>query len=139
MILTGAARIGKDAELRYTPNGTAVANLALCFNHGQKQTDGNRLSQWIDAALWGKQAEALLQYLVKGSQVSVVIDGPHIEFYKKNDGTQQSKLVGNIINIEFVGKKSDSGTQPQAAQRQGKPAGNQGGNPYDDNFEDIPF
>ena len=56
MILTGLCRVGRDAELRCMPDGTAVANVSLAFNHGKKGQDGNRPSQWIDAAIFGKRA-----------------------------------------------------------------------------------
>ena len=95
--------MGRDAEVRYTPSGMPVANLAVAFNFGKKDEQGSRDSQWLDLALWGKQAEALSQYLTKGTQVSITADAPHIEHYTKQDGTQHSKLVANIINIEFVG------------------------------------
>ena len=65
--ITGAFRLGRDAELRYTPGkNEPVINLALAFNWGQKGEDGNRPSQWIEASLWGKRAEALAPYLLKG-------------------------------------------------------------------------
>jgi len=53
MKVIGLCRIGKDVELRYSPNGDAVATLALAFTFGKKGTDGRRPTQWIDAALWG--------------------------------------------------------------------------------------
>ena len=45
MILTGLARIGKDAELRYTASNEPVANLSLAFNYGRKGDDGKRPTQ----------------------------------------------------------------------------------------------
>lgn len=103
MVISGVGRLGRDAEVRYTPSGMAVANLAVAFNFGKKDEQGNRDSQWLDLALWGKQAEALSQYLTKGSQVSITAEAPHIENFIKQDGTQHSKLVANIINIELLG------------------------------------
>jgi single-strand DNA-binding protein len=154
MIISGICRLGRDAELRYIPSGTAVCNLALAFNYGQKQQDGGRLSQWVECSLWGKQAEALAQYLKKGNQVSVTAEGPHIEFFTKQDGTQQSKLVANIINLELIpgqnqqqGQQS-GGQQPQQRPQQ-RPEKNEsslvdGSIPVHDNFDapyndDIPF
>ena len=78
MILTGLARLGRDATLRRTPQGDAVLEMALAFNYGAKDGSGNRPTQWIDATLWGKRAEALAQHLTKGSAVDVVITEPHI-------------------------------------------------------------
>lgn len=143
MIISGVGRLGRSAELRYTPSGMAVCNLAVAFNHGQKQQDGSRLSQWLDLALWGKQAESLAQYLLKGNQVSITASDPHIETFTKNDGTQANKLVATIINIELIGSKDkDAASQaaPQQAPQQQRPAQQFA---TQDNFgamdEDIPF
>lgn len=66
MILTALARLGRDAELRYTQSGDAVCELALAINYGRKEADGNRPTQWLSASLWGKRAESLAQHLQKG-------------------------------------------------------------------------
>ena len=134
MIISGVGRLGRDAEVRFTPSGMAVANLALAFNHGKKDEQGNRQSQWLDLSLWGKQAESLAQYLTKGSQVSITADAPHIEFYTKKDGIQQSKLVANIINIELLSGRA--GEQPDEKPRSKQPLPVYTDAPYND---DIPF
>lgn len=157
MILMGLARLGKDAELRYVPSGEAVTSLNLAFNHGKKQEDGNRKTQWVDAALWGKQAEGLVKYLIKGTLLSVIIDAPHIQPYDKKDGGQGFKLVGRVMNIEFAGSnKSSEGTGDAKVQQQASAYGQntrsapqheapptnayQGSaSSYDDYDDDIPF
>lgn len=106
MKLIGIARIGKDAELRYTPSGKAVANLSLAYNYGQKGQDGNRPTQWVEATLWDKQAERLATYLLKGAVFNVICRDVHIETYEGKNGTG-SKLVGTIADIEFVPKQVD--------------------------------
>ena len=55
----GLARIGKDAEVRFTPGGTAVANVSLAFTYGKKGDDGKRQTQWVDASIWGQRAEPM--------------------------------------------------------------------------------
>lgn len=106
MKLIGIARIGKDAELRYTPGGKAVANISLAYNYGQKGQDGNRPTQWVEATLWDKQAERLANYLLKGTVFNVICRDVHIETYEGKNGTG-SKLVGTIADIEFVPKQVD--------------------------------
>ena len=106
MKLIGIARIGKDAELRYTPGGKAVANISLAYNYGQKGQDGNRPTQWVEASLWDKQAERLAPYLLKGAVFNVICRDVHIETYEGKNGTG-SKLVGTIADIEFVPKQVD--------------------------------
>ena len=63
MKANGLARIGKDAEVRFTPGGTAVANVSLAFTYGKKSDDGKRPTQWVDASLWGQRAESLAPYI----------------------------------------------------------------------------
>lgn len=101
--LIGLVRIGRDAELRYTAQGDAVANVSLAFNYGRKGADGKKPTQWVDASLWGKRAEALAPYLTKGSQVTVTLDDPHIEFFEGRNGPGH-KLVGTITAIEFASR-----------------------------------
>ena len=142
--LVGVFRIGEDAVVRYTQSGEPVAGLLLAYNHGRKGDDGKRPSQWISASLWGKRAEAMAQYLTKGSQIYCVINDPHIETYQKKDGGEGFKLAGSIVEIEFAGGGQNQG-QRQAPEQGGeyKPAPQrnaQGGKPsFDDLGSDIPF
>jgi single-strand DNA-binding protein len=149
--IIGIFRIGRDAELRYTQGGEPVASLALAYNYGQKGQDGNKPSQWIEASMWGKRAEAMAQYLKKGGQIYAVISDPHIETYEKRGGGEGFKLVGKVSEIEFAGgsrgagdgqsggKQQDSGYQP-APQRQGGGGASSKPRPtFDDLGDDIPF
>ncbi len=137
MKLIGIARIGKDAELRYTPGGKAVANISLAYNYGQKGQDGNRPTQWVEASLWDKQAERLAPYLLKGAVFNVLCRDVHIETYEGKNGTG-SKLVGTIADIEFVPKQSNNRASDEAAQQSNQPAPVSGGALA--NFEDdIPW
>jgi single-strand DNA-binding protein len=135
MILTGLARLGRDADLRYTPQGETVCNLALAFNYGKRSDDGKRDAQWVDAALWGKRAEALSRYLTKGTAVDVILADPHIETYQGKNGPGQ-KLVARVVDIELAGSRP-AGSAPapgRPAQSSAPPAA--GGGEFSD---DIPF
>lgn len=133
MILTGIARLGRDVEVRYIPSGGAVASLALAYNYGKKENGYHQPSQWIDAALWGKRAEALAQYLTKGTLLSVVLSDVHVETYQKKDGTEGQSLRAMVTEIEFAGGKRDEQPrkpEPKPAQQTQQPD-------YDDS--EIPF
>lgn len=151
--LFGFARLGRDAELRHTTQGDPVAGLALAFNYGKKGADGNRPTQWVEASLWGPRAEALIDYLVKGTGLSVTVDDVHIETYEKNGGAGQGvKLVGRVSNLEFAGggQQQERQAAPQQQQRSAPrpsaarqaPTGNRPA-PSAPNFadmdDDIPF
>ncbi|QMP19192.1 ssDNA binding protein [Pseudomonas phage Persinger] len=118
MLLNGLARLGRDAELRRTQSGEAVSNLSLAYNYGMKdQQTGNRPAQWVEAALWGRQAEALQQYLLKGTQVVVALRDVHLETFQRQDGSSGTKLVGTVLQLELAGSRQDSGEQQQQQQR----------------------
>ena len=65
--------LGRDAELRYTPGGAAVATLNLATTEvwNDKQGQKQEKTEWHRVVLWGKQAESLKEYLVKGKQIYV--------------------------------------------------------------------
>jgi len=71
VILVG--NLGRDAELRYTPGGAAVAtlNLATTETWNDKEGQKQEKTEWHRVILWGKQAETLNQYLQKGKQIYV--------------------------------------------------------------------
>ena len=65
--------LGADAEMRYTPSGAAVSNFRVAVNERWNNREGQpqEKTTWFRVAVWGKQAEAINQYLVKGKQVLV--------------------------------------------------------------------
>ena len=135
----GLARLGRDAEIRTTSQGESVATLALAFSYGRKGSDGNRPTQWVDAALWGKRAEALAPYLLKGGLVSVLLEDVHIETYQGKNG-EASKLVGRVVDVELAGggaRAASPAPAPRAAPRPAPaPAAGSG---FDDMTDDVPF
>lgn len=147
--LFGLARLGRDAELRSTSSGEQVANLSLAFNYGRKGQDGRRPSQWVEGALWGKLAEAISPYLLKGTSVAVTLDDVHIETFEGRDGPGH-KLTGRVTAIDLAGGGERSAAPApaprQAPQRQAQhetprragaaPAGSSG---FDDMDDDIPW
>ena len=144
--MIGLMRLGRDAELRYLPSGEAVANLSLAFNYGKKE-NGKRASQWIDASLWGKRAEAMTPYLKKGTALDVILSEPHIEEYEGKEG-KRSKLVARVLDIEFAGSREEasqnaqgeagqSRSAPAAERAERQPASNVRG--FEDMDDEIPF
>jgi single-strand DNA-binding protein len=65
--------LGRDAELRYTPGGAAVSTLSLATTDVWNDKAGQRQekTEWHRVVLWGKQAETLKDYLLKGRQIYV--------------------------------------------------------------------
>lgn len=132
--LIGLARLGRDAEIRYTPDSTAVASLSLAMDY---RNGKEKATQWVDGALWGKPAEALAQYLVKGKLVFVVLDDVHIAEFERRDGTAGTKLVGRVSKIELAGGGDRAEERAAAPKPAPKPAASATG--FGDMDDDIPF
>jgi single-strand DNA-binding protein len=139
MLMTGLARLGRDAELRYASSGDAVCTLSLAFNYGQKGADGKRPSQWVDAALWGKRAEALQPYLLQGGLVCVTLSDPHIETFERRNGSPGHKLAARVLDIELAGGREEREAAAATAPKPTTPKPAAGGNSFDDMTDDIPF
>ena len=71
VILVG--NLGRDAELRYTPGGAAVATLNLATTEvwNDRNQQRQEKTEWHRVILWGKSAESLTEYLTKGKQIYV--------------------------------------------------------------------
>jgi single-strand DNA-binding protein len=71
VILVG--NLGRDAELRYTPGGAAVATLNMATTEVWNDKSGQRQekTEWHRVVLWGKTAESLSEYLTKGKQIYI--------------------------------------------------------------------
>lgn len=71
VILIG--NLGRDAELRYTPGGAAVSSMSVTTTEVWNDKAGQRQerTEWHRVILWGKSAESLGEYLVKGKQIAV--------------------------------------------------------------------
>jgi len=126
-MFTKLFRIGNDPVIRFTQKGDAVLGLSLAYAYGRKGEDGKRPTQWLDGSLWGKQAEALAPYVLKGNQISATLDDLHIEEYEGKNG-KASKLAGRIVNIELVSsgqsERNTAPSKPEQRQSSAKPMSN---------------
>jgi|TARA_Y100001973_G_C5198156_1_gene335746 single-strand DNA-binding protein len=114
----GSGRVTRDTELRYTPNGTAVADVGLCSNR-QWSKDGERQEEptFLDITLWGKQAEALSEYLTKGT--FVMVEGRlSLDTWKTEEGVNRSKLrvVAEKVNLGPRSSGSSGSTKSKSNQ-----------------------
>jgi single-strand DNA-binding protein len=86
----------REVELRYLPNGNAVANSAIATNRKYKKQDGTEGSEvcFIDITFFGKLAEVVNQYSKKGSKI--MISG-RLKFDQWNDTTGNKRSKHSII------------------------------------------
>jgi len=99
------------AELRYTPNGKAVANFSLATTSGWGDS---KATAWIRVTIWGKLAENLSQYITQGKQLLVVGElqpdpetgGPRI--WTDTNGVARSSFEITAREIRLLGGKTES-------------------------------
>jgi single-strand DNA-binding protein len=99
----------RDPEVRYTPKGTAVGDLAIAINDSYKAQDGTikETVTYVDIEVWGRQAETCKQYLSKGRPV--FIEGVLKLDQWEQDGQKKSKLRVRADRVQFLGAPSGGG------------------------------
>ncbi|MDH7483257.1 MAG: single-stranded DNA-binding protein [Spirochaetales bacterium] len=100
VVLVG--RLTRDSELKYTPSGLPICRFSLAVNRSRKQDE-----QWVDephffdVEFYGKSAEGLARYLLKGRQVAV--QGELRQDRWEKDGQQRSKIVVVAATVRPIG------------------------------------
>ncbi len=113
----------RDPELRYTPKGTAVADISLAINRiwNNEQNVRQEETIFVEVTLWGRQAELAQQYLSKGR--SCYIEGrlQMDTWDDKETGKKRNKLkvIGETLQFLPDGKGGQGGGSPQGGQPQG--------------------
>lgn len=159
VVLVG--RLTRNPDLRYTPNGKAVANFNIAVNRPFKDQNGENQADFINGVAWGKQAESLANYMKKGSQIGVdgrlqsrtyegqdgktvyvtEVVADSIQFLETKGQTSQNQQYNQQPNQQY-NQQSHNRQQINAANqeinRQADPFQNQGG-PIDISSDDLPF
>jgi single-strand DNA-binding protein len=102
VILVG--NLGRDPELRYTPQGTPVCSFSMATNERRKDKSGEMQDHttWFRVTLWGRQAETASQYLTKGRPV--YIEGRlRVEEWTDRDGKARHTLEVHGTDMQFIG------------------------------------
>lgn len=122
VILVG--NLGQDPEVRYMPNGGAVANITLATSESwrDKQTGENKeITEWHRVVLFGKLAEVAGEYLRKGSQV--YIEGQLRTRKWQDQGGQERYTTEVVVNVggtmQMLGGRQQGGNAPAAGGSQG--------------------
>jgi single-strand DNA-binding protein len=117
--ITLVGNLGRDPELRYTPQGTPVCSFTLATNEKRKDKSGESqdVTTWFRVTLWGRQAETASQYLAKGRPV--YIEGRlRTEEYTDREGKTRFSLEVNATDMQFIG----GGRGDDAPHQQSHPA-----------------
>ncbi len=103
--------LGRDPEMRYTPNGTAVTKFSIATSEKFKDKSGElqERTTWHRIVAWGRHAEVANEYLSKGSPVYIEgrIDNSS---YEDKDGNKRYTSEVVLQKMEFLGRKGDSST-----------------------------
>lgn len=121
VIMTG--RLTDAPDLRYTPNGVAVANLTLAVDRKFSNQQGKRETDFFDFIAWRQKAETIANYVVKGQKVS--IDAFAQTRYRDIEGRRVKVVEFVVEEIEFGekprGKGNSNQTQEQGQQPSSSP------------------
>lgn len=157
-------RAGKDADLRYTANGTATATFSLAVNNRRRNQSSNEWednTEWFNIVIWAEQAERLSQYITKGKQLYV--EGRfQTRSWDNDQGVKQYRTEVIAQSVQFIGPREDAGgggggssgggwnDQPERARPAGggysnaprggrPPQGGRGSAGPVDDIDDLPF
>lgn len=106
--ITIVGNLGRDPELRYTPQGIAVCSFSMATNEKRRDKSGELqdTTTWFKVTLWRQQAENAAKYLTKGSPV--YIEGRlRIEEWTDRDNNNRYTLDVQATDMQFIGSRSD--------------------------------
>ena len=144
-----AGNLTRDPELRYTPNGKAIAKFAMAINRNWTTDTGEKKEEvtFVDIDSFGRQAEVISQYLKKGRPVLIEGRLKLDQWDDKQTGQKRSRLGVVLESFSFLdsGNRSEGGGSSDAP-RSTRPApapaaapaggGDDSGPPAED---DVPF
>ena len=128
--------VGRDPEMRYTPNGNPVTSFSVATNRRYTTSEGEQRdeTEWFNVSAWNKLAETCNQYVTKG--MKVFVDGRlSTREYTGADGQQRTSLDVTAFDVRFLDRTADreEGVSP------GTGAGDFPAGPAPDAVEDLPW
>jgi single-strand DNA-binding protein len=113
VILVG--NLGRDPEVRYTPQGTAVANFTMATTERWSDPAGEKKerTEWHRIVVWGKQAQIVAEYMKKGRQVYV--EGSlQTREWTDRDGNKRTTTEVRAQRVQMLGRPDDRAAAPAA-------------------------
>ena len=140
--ITSVGNLGRDPELRYTPQGTPVCSFCLATNERRKDRntgENNDITTWFRVTLWGRQAETASQYLSRGRPV--YIEGRlRVEEWTDRDGKARHTLEVHATDMQFIGGGArDEGAPAPTARAAAATPDAPMETPDMSNDDDVPF
>ena len=141
----------RDPELRYTPSGTAVADLRVAVNDSYTDREGKRVERtlFVDVVVWQRQAETACEYLSKGRPI--LVEGRlQMDEWENQQGEKRTKIRVVAQRVQFLGsprggeegdqrpaQRAEAAAQP--AEAPANPPREEAPEPGDVGEDDIPF
>ncbi|MDE3021939.1 MAG: single-stranded DNA-binding protein [Pseudomonadota bacterium] len=125
-----SGNLGKDSEMRSLADGTPVLSFSVADSQGRDKN-----SIWWDCSLFGKRADSLQTYLVKGQQVTVIGNVTEREWTDK-DGQKRKSFGVRVQDVALMGGKREASEPRQASRPPEKQAGSSF---YYMDDSDLPF
>ena len=136
--------VGRDPEMRYTPNGQAITSFSVASNRRYRTADGEQReeTEWFNVSAFGRLSEICNQYLTRGQQVYVEgrLRG---RSYTDRDGQPRYSLDITANEVQFLGRRGEGEQGGGYGDREGYGGGRgiangDGAPPYDET-DDLPF
>ena len=129
--------VGRDPEMRYTPNGNPVTSFSVAttrrYTTGGEQREE---TQWFNVSTWNRLAETCNQYVVKG--MKVFVDGRlSTREYIGQDGQTRTSVDVTAFDVRFLDRPGDGG--PGQGGDTGGGGGGYAPGPPPDGVEDLPW
>ncbi len=127
-----AGNVGKDAEMRYTPNGVPVTSFSVAVNRRWSSASGEQQEKttWFRVTCWRKLAETAGQYVKKG--MKILVEGEvEAQAYIDREGNARGTLELTASTFKFLSSRQESGEGGA-----GVPGG---GDDFPVHEDDIPF
>jgi len=121
-IINLVGRVARDPELIYTPGGTAICNLIIATNESYKNSAGDQVeeAQFHSVRVFGKQAEACKNYLIKGQEAIVTGRLVYRKYddnnFKNSDDEPLRRVLARILASRVKFGSKPRGTQNQTEQ-----------------------
>ena len=126
--------LGRDPEMRYTPNGQGVTSFSVASSRKYTTSSGEQReeTEWFNCSAFGKLADTCNQYLTKGKQVYV--EGRlSSRTYQTQSGETRHSLDINVQDVQFLGQRDSGGSEAVGA------AEAAGHHVPDEDVDDLPF
>jgi single-strand DNA-binding protein len=105
--------VGRDPEMRYTPEGQAITTFSIASNRRYRTSSGEQRdeTEWFNVSAWGRLGEICNQYLTKGQQVYV--EGTlRSQTWEGQDGQPRFSNTITLRDIQFLGARAGQEATP---------------------------